>query len=96
MNREKVAWTVSVLLIAILAFQIPHGIGETFAAAEGALALSSGPHWISLLEESERASISRPLSALRAGTNGDRPKEQRMETSIKNEVRAPAEGGAHF
>jgi carboxyl-terminal processing protease len=28
MNREKVAWTLSVLLIAILAFQIPHGMAQ--------------------------------------------------------------------
>jgi carboxyl-terminal processing protease len=28
MNREKLAWTVSVLLIAILAFQIPHGMAQ--------------------------------------------------------------------
>ncbi len=28
MNREKLAWTISVLLIAILAFQIPHGMAQ--------------------------------------------------------------------
>ena len=28
MNREKLAWTVSVLLIAVLAFQIPHGMAQ--------------------------------------------------------------------
>src|SRR5437868_985609 len=28
MNREKIAWTVSVLLIAILAFQLPHGMAQ--------------------------------------------------------------------
>src|SRR5947209_15797941 len=28
MNREKLAWTVSTLLIAILAFQIPHGMAQ--------------------------------------------------------------------
>jgi carboxyl-terminal processing protease len=28
MNREKFAWTISVLLIAILAFQIPHGMAQ--------------------------------------------------------------------
>ena len=28
MNREKVAWTISVLLIGVLAFQIPHGMAQ--------------------------------------------------------------------
>ena len=28
MNREKLAWTISILLIAILAFQIPHGMAQ--------------------------------------------------------------------
>src|SRR4051794_37388539 len=28
MNREKLAWSVSVLLIALLAFQIPHGLAQ--------------------------------------------------------------------
>jgi carboxyl-terminal processing protease len=28
MNREKLAWSISVLLIAILAFQIPHGMAQ--------------------------------------------------------------------
>src|ERR1700759_2327279 len=28
MNREKLAWSVTVLLIALLAFQIPHGMAQ--------------------------------------------------------------------
>lgn len=28
MNREKVAWTISVVLIGVLAFQIPHGMAQ--------------------------------------------------------------------
>ena len=28
MNREKMAWTISVLLLALLAFQIPHGLAQ--------------------------------------------------------------------